>query len=568
MSNRHVTQALGKDKAGNIEQFLKSHNNFVSLNDGVNYYDIKQIEPESQMPAIGNKEIEIVLTDNDFDVTQINDSYLTLDVIGKVNCTFPFKKSVSEVVNNNLIMLGLVLKSGANFIKDYTLYHNGQTITNTLQNDQVIESFLYNVYKPKSEKNNRRHIHSLYENVYRDDGSYCGTKISLAAFVDSGFNPAIKHQVSIPLDDILALSGMDDFPNGIFGELKIKFRVEPNAYVWTQMSPQHRYENDVYMGVIDGFDSALKTEKLTPSQLWDNINTNLPFTREFVQCGVEGDAIVELFTEGSEDTSDPMRSIGKVAKGTLRVTAWTVERCICTSAGYRCSRETKERLIDYYKDHVFMIPGQRVEIHQFPNAPTATGLKTSQNIPLNHVTDLCVLFPTHSEALTTFKNPHYKDLVLNLLGRNIPNKPVNTTDAQFFQQMLNASDLDSLFEATDEYEDSLTLKLSTESKRLRAPRDATSFVFTCQVERSGGTDIFFDGLDTNGQNTSIELRGNPIYSGLTDIYYNVTEDGNVHSPPPILCCVQDTFWLCTLKDGRQSVLYETNANIDEYASLI
>jgi hypothetical protein len=475
MSNKHLPAALGQRPSGNVEAYLTSMSQMFALNDGQNFYDVKQVEPTSQMPSIGNNEIEIYLTDSDYHVSQITHGFLTLDVKAVINSTFNIsQKSISNLVNNNLIHYFVGLKSGSNFIRDYTLFHNGQTITNSLQNDATIESFLYNTYKPRSEKNNRKHIHSLWENVHTSDGSYCGVTFSMGELKDSNNNITVKFQVSIPHDDILALSAMDDFPNGIFGDLKIRFRVNPDAFVFCQISPQHLYENDLYMNKITGFDAQLLAEKLSPMQLWDNINTNLQYTRAFTQCGVQADLITKLLTQASASTTEPMRQLGQVGEGTFRITNITIERCVSTISGYKVSPQTFNNLANYYSSHYFLIPAQRVEPHQFPTSATSTGLKTTQNIPLVKCTDLCFLFPTHSEDITCFTNPQYKDLISNLVGRNIPNKPVNTTDAQFFQQMLNASDLDSIFEATEEYETSLTLKLNSDTARYKPHKEQQS----------------------------------------------------------------------------------------------
>ncbi|KAA6353021.1 MAG: hypothetical protein EZS28_051452, partial [Streblomastix strix] len=63
------------------------------------------------------------------------------------------------------------------------------------------------------------------------------------------------------------------------------------------------------------------------------------------------------------------------------------------------------------------------------------------------------------------------------------------------------------------------------------------------------------------QNTSVELRGQPIYQGAVDTYYNVDTNGK-HPPPPILCTVHDTFWLFSPADGG-SCVYDTNHSFDE-----
>ena len=82
------------------------------------------------------------------------------------------------------------------------------------------------------------------------------------------------------------------------------------------------------------------------------------------------------------------------------------------------------------------------------------------------------------------------------------------------------------------------------------------------VERSSGAGLYFDGLDTKGQNVSVELRANPIYQGQYDTYYDVTGNNDVHPPPPVLAMCQDTYWIFTARNGGTCV-YETNKDFNE-----
>ncbi|KAA6362895.1 MAG: hypothetical protein EZS28_041580 [Streblomastix strix] len=126
---------------------------------------------------------------------------------------------------------------------------------------------------------------------------------------------------------------------------------------------------------------------------------------------------------------------------------------------------------------------------------------------------------------------------------------------------LNASNLDLLFEATDEFEDALTTPGNTASRRLNPHTDLTSFMTTLQCERNSNGTLTFDGLDTNNQNVLVELRGGPIYQGDTDCYYNVDLMGK-RTPPPILCTIHDTFWLFGPANGG-SCVYDVTNTFDE-----
>ncbi|KAA6321522.1 MAG: hypothetical protein EZS28_054546, partial [Streblomastix strix] len=211
-------------------------------------------------------------------------------------------------------------------------------------------------------------------------------------------------------------------------------------------------------------------------------------------------------------------------------------------SGYKATDDCLQRVREFYGNRPFVVPSQRVEALTFPTCATTTGIRTSQNIPLSHVTDLCLLFPKDARATTCYENPCYHNMQVTTCGRNFPDMPMNTLDQQFFQMQLNASNLDLLFEATDEFEDALTTPRNTASRRLNPHTDLTSFMITLQCERNSNGALTFDGLDTNNQNVSVELRGGPIYQGETDCYYNVDLMGK-RPPPPILCTIHDTFWL-------------------------
>ncbi|KAA6360736.1 MAG: hypothetical protein EZS28_043737 [Streblomastix strix] len=125
-------------------------------------------------------------------------------------------------------------------------------------------------------------------------------------------------------------------------------------------------------------------------------------------------------------------------------------------------------------------------------------------------------------------------------GRNFPDMPMNILDQQFFQMQLNASNLDLLFEATDEFEDALTTPRNTASRRLNPHTDLTSFMITLQCERNSNGALTFDGLDANNQNVP---------------------------PPPIQSTIHDTFWLFGPANGG-SCVYDVNDTFDEVISQI
>ncbi|KAA6310496.1 MAG: hypothetical protein EZS28_056303, partial [Streblomastix strix] len=155
-----------------IENLLKTFAIQPFQNDGQHHFSIKEIKPESQMPSLFDKEVIISLTDPDHDVTQIQNSFITLEFTMNLLFDNKFEQFSESYRAGTFIFVGL--KSSAQLIREYVLYHRGRTIDGSLQNDSTTEQFIYNTIKPKSEKNNNRFVHSLYENVRKDDISHCG----------------------------------------------------------------------------------------------------------------------------------------------------------------------------------------------------------------------------------------------------------------------------------------------------------------------------------------------------------------------------------------------------------
>ncbi|KAA6403820.1 MAG: hypothetical protein EZS28_000655 [Streblomastix strix] len=380
---------------GTIEATLKSNSVDAFRNDGEHHYSIKEIKPDYKCLHLLTANVQF---DNKFE---------------------GFEESYKD---GAVLFIGL--KSASQVITEYTIYHRGRTIDGTLQNDSTTEQFVYNTVKPRSEKNNRKHIHSLNENIHKNEISVCDTYVTIREIgeaikgqVSIPYIMPIRFRLSIPLDDILVFSGFTDYPNSLFGDLKIKFKINPNAFVFAQMNP-----------LI---------------------------------------SIAKYYT---------MNKINLLASG-------------------------PEKL----KNIDLLFKKLEVEAQSFPTSATTIGIRTSQNIPLSHVTDLCLLFSKDARATTCFENPCYHNMQVTTCGRNFPDMPMNALDQQFFQMQFNASNLDMLFEAIDEFEDALTIPRNTASRRLNSHTDLTSFMITLQCERNSNGALTFDRFDSQNQNVSVQL---------------------------------------------------------------
>ncbi|KAA6378884.1 MAG: hypothetical protein EZS28_025589 [Streblomastix strix] len=149
-------------------------------------------------------------------------------------------------------------------------------------------------------------------------------------------------------------------------------------------------------------------------------------------------------------------------------------------ADYKATDAFINRIQQFYSQRLFIVPAQRVEIWPFLTSATFTGIRASQIIPLSHVTNFSLQFPKDARATTCFENPCNQNMQVTSCGYNFPEMPMNTLDQQFFQLQLNASNLDLLFEATDEFEDALTTPRKTETRRLNSLTDLIRFIIILQ----------------------------------------------------------------------------------------
>jgi hypothetical protein len=65
-------------------------------------------------------------------------------------------------------------KNATYCIKYYRIVHKGRDIRPTIKDKVQIESYLYNVMKPKTDKENKANIFSLWEEVHAHNNSICG----------------------------------------------------------------------------------------------------------------------------------------------------------------------------------------------------------------------------------------------------------------------------------------------------------------------------------------------------------------------------------------------------------
>ncbi|KAA6384205.1 MAG: hypothetical protein EZS28_020272, partial [Streblomastix strix] len=380
-----------------IENLLKTFAIQPFQNDGEHHFSIKEIKPESQMPSLFDKEVIISLSDSDHDVTQMQNSFITLEF--KMNLLF----------DNKFDKFDDAYKEEERPLMDPS---------RTMQQQNHIFIVLSN---KNQRKNNNRFVHSLYENVRKDDISCCGRYLSikeisevLALQTSSPYAMPVGFTVSIPLDDLFIFSAFSEYPNFLFGNLKIKFKINTCAFVFCQVDPvlsMAKYYTIKKDELLSSDQDNIKDIDL----FFRNWSLTFQYTNMYTQIGCTADLFTGLRAE--ELTPSGLKNlVCDIKSVTLSVRNYIIEAVTANMSGYKASETCLNRIRQFYQSRLFVVPAQRIESWVFQSAASSAGIKTTQNIPLSHVTDMCLLFPKDARHVTCYENPCYFDIQINTMN--------------------------------------------------------------------------------------------------------------------------------------------------------
>ena len=510
---------------GCVVEYYEKLRDLISKNDGTRSFIIRTEDCHDQnAPFNQSQETRLRITHNDHMISQITEGFINF----KIKLTLQLSKDIQATHVNDTNHLGKLFvgfKSSNQLLDQLQIYSNNVS-TGYQQNECCREGYGYSTIKPYSEKKTRKYTHSLYENVSDYSQSVCGTYIDLSDFRD-GQKHDVEFEMNLPFEDILAFQAFDLYPNRVVGDIEIRFYVKPVGLVYCQVDPRTIKEVKEYMEdtIIDS------TFKSAPV-----------FKHGFTQIGNESK--IAALNVGSDKSITPTtESI------TLSCLGLTVTSCKSNMFGF-CVKEHSLQSIAQMLSRPLPIPSQQLDYNAFPLAATRSGIQSTINMPLFNTTSITVVFPKHANDYTCFDNPIYHNVQLTINGQNYPDEPVSTLGARFLQYQLVASELDGGIQCTKEFEDSLTMDRNKADggKYKNTLSDASSFMLNIQTERSRGG-YLFDGLDSNGQNIPIQIRGQPIYPDVNDTYYNFDETGENRPPPPQLFVCRDTYFTVDINDG-------------------
>ena len=510
---------------GSVIEYYKKLKDIISTNDGTRSFIIRTEDCHDQnAPFNQSQETRLRITHSDHMISQITEGFINF----KIKLTIQLSKDIQSTHVNDSEKLGKIFvgfKSSNQLLDQLQIYSNNLS-TGYQQNECCREGFCYSTIKPYSEKKTRKYTHSLYENVSDYSQSVCGTYVDLVDIMD-GQKHDVEFEMNLPFEDMLALQAFDLYPNRIVGDIEIRFYVKPAGLVYCQVDPRKIKEVKEFM------------EDSTIASTFKSIPI---FKHGFTQIG--NDSKIAALNVGSDKSITPTtESI------TLSCLGLTVTACKSNMFGFGVKESTLQAIEQMFSEPV-SIPSQQLDYNAFPTAPTAAGVQGTMNSPLSNITSITVVFPKHANDYTCFDNPIYHNLQLTINGKNYPDEPVSTLGARFLQYQLVASELDGGIQCTKEFEDSLTMPKNKDdgTRYKNTLSDASSFMLNIQTERSRGG-YLFDGLDSNGQNVPIQIRGQPIHSGDGDTYFNCDETGQNHPPPPQVFFCRDTYFTVDIHDG-------------------
>ncbi len=510
---------------GSVIEYYKKLKDIISTNDGTRSFIIRTEDCHDQnAPFNQSQETRLRITHSDHMISQITEGFINF----KIKLTIQLSKDIQTTHVNDTEKLGKIFvgfKSSNQLLDQLQIYSNNLS-TGYQQNECCREGFCYSTIKPYSEKKTRKYTHSLYENVSDYSQSVCGTYVDLVDIMD-GQKHDVEFEMNLPFEDMLALQAFDLYPNRIVGDIEIRFYVKPAGLVYCQVDPRKIKEVKEFM------------EDSTIASTFKSIPI---FKHGFTQIG--NDSKIAALNVGSDKSITPTtESI------TLSCLGLTVTACKSNMFGFGVKESTLQAIEQMFSEPV-SIPSQQLDYNAFPTAPTAAGVQGTMNSPLSNITSITVVFPKHANDYTCFDNPIYHNLQLTINGKNYPDEPVSTLGARFLQYQLVASELDGGIQCTKEFEDSLTMPKNKDdgTRYKNTLSDASSFMLNIQTERSRGG-YLFDGLDSNGQNVPIQIRGQPIHSGDGDTYFNCDETGKNHPPPPQVFFCRDTYFTVDIHDG-------------------
>ena len=268
-----------KIEAGNVLDTFNKMREIINVNDGTRSFSFRTVDCHDQpAPFHQGQYSQISLTHPDHFISDVDKGFLTFHVKLDLQLNTDLSKLQQIDDPNNFYKLFVGLKSSNQLFDRLEILHNNVNV-GYQQNECVREGFLYSAVKPETEKKRRRFVHSLWENVSTYSQTHAGSYVNLNSFKTDG-KTTTEFDLNVPFDDLLALQAFDLFPNGIIGDLSIRFQVSPAGLVWAAIDPYTVAEAKAYLEDND----SVSPEELEKLKL---IKAHGHLKHQFTQIGNE-----------------------------------------------------------------------------------------------------------------------------------------------------------------------------------------------------------------------------------------------------------------------------------------
>ena len=574
----------GNDE-GDILNFFNNHlRTLVQKNGGDNTFSIVEelCHDKDETIPLGTK-TKIRLTHSGHTISQIEKSFIEMTVqlalkfTTKIDANSFYEDKKLDHRFLNLIFVGF--KDAVEIIQELQFWVDGKLLSGYHQSEMMRESFAYNCIRPKDDKTNASHSHSLWESVMCMSPNVAGCYIPLYCFENEKL-VTVEMKLIIPFTDQLALQAWRLYPNRILGEMEEEVKFCLDSLVWCQIPPENVSE-------IKKFWTGGKDMSLA-------VPHNLAITNHFTQIKNSAIIVKKVLNAASDIVQTLIKKSvpSDVNKGNFTVyelgvntleyepSKCSITRCRSNCAGFGVKPDVIESLMTTLQEPI-IIPSQELTRFQFEHQISTKNISISKSVPLKNATNITMMFPSKGDV-TCYKNVMMKSVRLSVNKKKYPETEFDKTwDARFVQYQLMANELEGNIEPTNEFVESISRPLNyhfddypikhsegdcerdfkTDNTRfLMCPFDNTSFGINFQLER-GNSGYVFDGVDTGNQAVAIEFKGDMISNDDTNTYYYpdlkieaddiVVNTDSKQNPIPEMWVCSDTYWTWSIQDGVQ-----------------
>jgi hypothetical protein len=543
MSLNNLKKLIPLEQSGSVNDLLAKRNPKIAANEGNGYYQLIEKSSTSQVPNVYSRmDLDIPLTTNDLDIIEFHKSFVNmklemelifdgglpiLDNQGKPDwCTsetcdelktagfidlWDQNPLLSDIAKHQYIFVGF--KNSTDAIGEMKVVWESTGIEDTLTSSYQINSFAINAIKPQSEKNNKKNIFSLWENVHEFNQSACGVYISYydlyKQFLSYSNKITVQFYITIDFDNILHFLNFEEYPRFLFGNLSLRVNIVPNALVWCCVDPKASIRESA-----SNFFPTTGNNIALFNQVADVVSPHINYSvydKRFIQLNSPGRAITNIYATLDTHGDDKVPFVKFASYGykdlTLKCEKIDVRQMSCYLYGYDLKDLYKKSCLDYYTNNQWIIPAENIVQQTFSNSPTNVGLNVTTTFNLKNAKAIAFLFPETGTDLTVFKNPFLSDLTLTINSRNIPSIKMDTTSPEFLKYSLEAAGLDTIFTCTESFENSISeIDGFTYPIRGATYGDNTDFIFMVPLERSSASPFYFDGYNGSGTDT-VKLTG-------------------------------------------------------------